>query len=242
MTLRAVIFDLEGTLLRRRPGSPLERTIEGLRRAHAVLSAAGLPLPDLRTTVGLVHRELTGASAGLAFGNFRESSVPGLVRGFLGRAFPGAPPSAVEEALRAWYGPLAESAVPAPGAPEALAAAASLGLRRAAAGNSPWGSAFLRLDLDRAGLADGWDAVVGSADVGYRKPNLFLLRKALELLGVEGAEAVHVGDDPREDVEAPQELGMMAVVVAPPGSVPRADRTVASLFELPALLREMAGT
>jgi FMN phosphatase YigB (HAD superfamily) len=241
LLLRAAIFDIEGTLLRRRPGSALERTVEGLRRAHAVLAAAGLPLPDLRTTFSLVHRELSNAAAGLAFGNFRENSIPALVRSFLKKAFPDAPPEAVEAALREWYGPVAAAAVPVPGAREALEAAAAAGWKRGAAGNSPWGSAFVLRDLEFAGLAESVDSLVCSADVGYRKPNLFLLQKALADLGVEGREAVHLGDDPREDVEAPQELGMLAVVIAPPGSVPRADRTIGSLFEVPALLRELAG-
>ena len=241
MAVRAVIFDVDGTLVRKLPGSPFQPLAEGLRRAHSVLAVAGVPLPDLRTTFALVHRELSNASAGLVFGNYRESSIPALVRAFIGKAFPSAPPEAVETALRAWHAPTAESAVAAPGAAEALAGAAGLGLRIAAAGNSRWGSDFVRSELKRAGLDQWIGAIAYSADVGFRKPNLFVLKRALELLGVDGSEAVHVGDDPREDVEAPQELGMTAVVIAPAGSVPRADRTIASLEELQGILEELTG-
>ena len=74
--------------------------------------------------------------------------------------------------------------------------------------------------------------------MGYRKPNLFLLAETLKRLGTDGRETVHVGDDPAEDVEAPQELGMRAVVIGPPASVPRADATIPSLDGLAGLLGE----
>jgi FMN phosphatase YigB (HAD superfamily) len=238
MTVRAVIFDIEGTLIRRDGGTPTERTMEGLRRAYDVLVEGGLPLPDFRTTFSMVHREVGNVSAGLVYGNFREMSIPGMVKRFLKRAFPEVSSSRIDAALEAWYAPMADSARVTPGAREALEGATALGLAVAGAGNTPWGGSYLKRDLDRAGLSDLLSVVVGSADVGFRKPNLFLLSKTLEKLGVPGEETVHVGDDPREDLEAPQELDMRAVLVAPPGSAPRADRTIADLRQLEGVLRE----
>jgi HAD superfamily hydrolase (TIGR01509 family) len=241
MPLKAVIFDIEGTLLRREGAGPLEQNMDGLRRAHEVLTGGGIPLPDFRTTYGLVYRELSRSRAGLVYGNFREMSIPDLVRGFLGKAFPDAGDAVVDEALDAWYEPVARSARLVPGTSETLDRVKAMGLRAAAAGNTPWGSPYLRRDLERLGIADRFEALVGSADVGYRKPNLFLLTETLERLGIDGTETVHVGDDPAEDVEAPQELGMRAVVIGPPGSVDRADATVPSLEGLPGLLEEWMG-
>ncbi|MHC4600061.1 MAG: HAD family hydrolase [Planctomycetota bacterium] len=236
MALKAVIFDIEGTLLRREGAGPLEKDMEGLRRAHEVLTEGGVPLPDFRTTYAMVYRELSRSRAGLVYGNFREMSIPDLVRGFLEKAFPDAGDALVEGALEAWYEPVARSARLVPGASEALEAVRSLGLRAAGAGNTPWGSPYLRKDLERLGIADRFEALVGSADVGYRKPNLFLLAETLRRLGADGEETVHVGDDPAEDVEAPQELGMRAVVIGPPGSVDRADATIPTLEGLAGVL------
>jgi FMN phosphatase YigB (HAD superfamily) len=97
---------------------------------------------------------------------------------------------------------VARSARLIPGAEKALDGAGGLGLKIGGAGNTPWGSAYLRADLESLGIAEPFETIVGSADVGYRKPNLFLLKKTLENLDVKGSEAVHVGDDPKEDVEA----------------------------------------
>ncbi|MHC5036328.1 MAG: HAD family hydrolase [Planctomycetota bacterium] len=241
MALNAVIFDIHGTLIHSEGGTLQERTMEGLRGAHRVLSEGGVPLPDFRTTFSMVYHEMSRASAGLVFGNFREMSIPKMVKEFIQKAFPDVKTELVEDALSAWYEPIASCARPAPGAGEALKGVRRLGLKTGGAGNTPWGGKFLRKDLERAGLLEGLDALIGSADVGYRKPNLYLLTEVLKRLGVRGEDTLHVGDDPREDVEAPQELNMRAVLIAPPGSVPRADATIPSLFALEELLREWKG-
>ncbi|GEM_PF-2600594 len=237
---QAVLFDTEGTLFRRTGGSALEKDLEGFRRAHRILTESGLPLPDLRTAFGLVHQQLSRARAGLAYGNFREISIPALVHAFVAKAFPDAPEDPVEKALEAWYEPHAASVRALPGAREALLAARDRGWKIAASGNTAWGSRYLERDLEHAGLSDLPDAVLGSADAGYRKPNLLLFQQALDRLETPGTKTLHVGDDPKEDLEAPQEMGMTAVLVAPPGSAPRADHTVSCLAELPALLAELA--
>lgn len=53
--------------------------------------------------------------------------------------------------------------------------------------------------LERAGLADRFDAVVVSVDVGYRKPHPRAFEAAADRLGVDVAELIHVGDDPDAD-------------------------------------------
>lgn len=232
----ALIFDLDGTLILRDARSPLERLMEGLRDAHRIFIDAGVPLPDFRTTFAMVHQELTRRAAGLAYGNFREAAIPDLVSGFIRKAFPDLPDAVLVSALDAWYAPMATSARPAPGAVETLSVFKGRGIRLGAAGNSPWGSRYARQDLERAGLSGFFDVVLCSADVGFRKPNLFLISETLRRLNVPADRAWHVGDDPREDVEAPQELGLLAVVLAPPGTVPRADQTVCALSELPGLI------
>lgn len=72
-----------------------------------------------------------------------------------------------------------------------------------------------RSKLRALGLADSFDAVVFSdeLDSQHRKPHPAAFLRALDLLGVEAADAVHVGDRPAKDVVGPQSLGMRSVRV-----------------------------
>jgi putative hydrolase of the HAD superfamily len=80
---------------------------------------------------------------------------------------------------------------PLPGAVEALVLLRSAGLALACVSN--W-DVSLGAQLDRAGVADLFAAVVSSADAGAAKPDPAVFRLALERLGVEPARALHVGD------------------------------------------------
>jgi haloacid dehalogenase-like hydrolase len=84
---------------------------------------------------------------------------------------------------------------------------ASVGRRRArpAAGGSGQGRGSL---LDRARWSAGWP--VTSLDVGFWKPHAAKFEHALELLGVDAAQAVMVGDSPTKDVAPAKKLGVRA--------------------------------
>ncbi|MGH8888234.1 MAG: HAD family hydrolase, partial [Acidothermaceae bacterium] len=72
-----------------------------------------------------------------------------------------------------------------------------------------------RAKLRALGLADSFDAVIFSDELGrqYRKPHPAPFLRALDLFGVDAAEAVHVGDRPTKDVVGPESVGMRAVRV-----------------------------
>lgn len=78
---------------------------------------------------------------------------------------------------------------------------------------------------DRALLADLFDDVVISAEVGLHKPQPEIFQLACERLGVAPSEAVFV-DDLRENVEGAEAVGMIGVLHRDP------DETVATLEEL----------
>jgi putative hydrolase of the HAD superfamily len=96
--------------------------------------------------------------------------------------------------------------------------------------------------LARVGLAASVDAIVTSAEVGARKPDVAIFERALELAGVPAAEAIHVGDNPAEDVVGARAAGIEPVLIRRdgPGGVSEADaaqtaervRTITSLIEL----------
>ncbi|MGH2459467.1 MAG: HAD-IA family hydrolase [Chloroflexota bacterium] len=62
-------------------------------------------------------------------------------------------------------------------------------------------------------LADGFDLILTSARVGYRKPRPEIFRFALELAGVEPGRALYVGDDPVCDRDGARAVGMPCLLV-----------------------------
>jgi putative hydrolase of the HAD superfamily len=90
--------------------------------------------------------------------------------------------------------------------------------------------------LRGAGLLEHVDAVVTSAEVGEAKPGRAIFDHALELVGAQPGEAVHVGDSLENDVAGARAAGIRPVLVARDGSPPAGVETIRSLVELPALL------
>jgi putative hydrolase of the HAD superfamily len=72
----------------------------------------------------------------------------------------------------------------------------------------PW---LLHRDLAEAGVAERVDVAVFSSEVGRRKPDPAIFRRALEALGVEPSAALFVGDRLYEDVRGANEVGMQTV-------------------------------
>ncbi len=95
--------------------------------------------------------------------------------------------------------------------------------------------------FDDTGVADLFEAVIISAEVGLRKPNPQIYRRMLEMLRLDGREVLFVGDTPREDVAGPQQAGMQTAWIskgaaAVPEGIPQPHFTIGDLAELPAIL------
>jgi putative hydrolase of the HAD superfamily len=91
------------------------------------------------------------------------------------------------------------------------------------------------------GVAPLFEAVIISAEVGLRKPNPQIYRQILEMLRLDAAEVLFVGDTPREDVAGPQHVGMRTAWISKgaagmPEGIPQPDFTIRDLSELPAIL------
>jgi len=91
--------------------------------------------------------------------------------------------------------------------------------------------------LAELGLAPLLRGAVTSAEVGARKPDPRIFRRALELAGgVAPAQAVHVGDQPEEDVVGARAAGIEPVLIARAGVAPQAQapvvRDLGELIEL----------
>jgi putative hydrolase of the HAD superfamily len=90
--------------------------------------------------------------------------------------------------------------------------------------------------LGPTGLLDHVDGVVTSAHVGAAKPEPAVFHRALELAGVDGADALHVGDSLDTDVAGARAAGIRAVLVQRAGEPPAGVQSIRALTELPALL------
>jgi putative hydrolase of the HAD superfamily len=109
---------------------------------------------------------------------------------------------------------------PEPRMVDAVRTARAAGIRTGLLSNS-WSTNH----YDRSLLAELFDDVVISAEVGLYKPQPEIFQLACERLGVEPPAAVFV-DDLRENVEGAEAIGMIGVLHRDP------DETVAKLEEL----------
>jgi putative hydrolase of the HAD superfamily len=80
------------------------------------------------------------------------------------------------------------------------------------------------------------DAVVSSGRHGKTKPHPTIFRAALELLEVEAAEAVMVGDSVDDDVDGARAVGMLALLIDRDDRYPDAGEKLTDLRALPAAL------
>ena len=99
----------------------------------------------------------------------------------------------------------------------------------------------VELALTRHGIRDRFEAVVVSADLGWRKPRPEIFAETFRRMGVGPTDAIFVGDTPEVDVLGAQAVGMPVIWIdhgtkaLPPGAPPPT-HTVSSLVEAGRLL------
>jgi putative hydrolase of the HAD superfamily len=73
-------------------------------------------------------------------------------------------------------------------------------------------SAYARGELHRVGLLGYFDPIVVSGDHGYRKPDRRLFQSALDGMGVPAGNSLYVGNDMHRDIYGAREAGMRTVM------------------------------
>jgi len=190
MTFRAVLIDLDGTLVDSVP--------DLARAANAMRVEFGLsPLREdvIATFVGkgienLVHRALSGSMDGRA----EQARFPEALQAF----------------RHAYHVVNGEKARIFEGVVEGLQAMKAQGLRIAVVTNKP--AEFTAPLLERIGLRAYFDAVVSGDSVARKKPDPDPMLHACALLGVQPAEAVVVGDS-MNDASAAKAAGCRVLLV-----------------------------
>lgn len=217
--IRAVAFDLDGTLVDSAPD----------------LAAAANAMLDM-----LGHRELAEARIAATIGDGIDALVERTLRESLG-AEPDASELATARALmRDLYAQrLFVASTIYPGVAEGLAALAARGLPLACITNKH--SRFTQPLLAQSGLAKSLDLVLCADAIGQRKPAPFLLQEAGRRLGIEPKELLYVGDSAL-DVAAARAAGCPVALVSygyNKGRAPEeagADALIASVASLPGML------
>ncbi|MCJ7556818.1 MAG: HAD-IA family hydrolase [Gammaproteobacteria bacterium] len=102
-------------------------------------------------------------------------------------------------------------------------------------------------DLGRVGLDKFFIATVQAREVGVPKPQQKIFDVAVEKAGVPQARILHVGDDPRIDVEGAREAGMQTAWVnrkaeSWPADITPPDMVVCDLQDLSLRLGRMPGS
>ncbi|MEM4246085.1 MAG: HAD family hydrolase [Candidatus Bathyarchaeia archaeon] len=112
-------------------------------------------------------------------------------------------------------------------------------------------SAAVKGSLKKTGLYDLFDHIIVSCEVGWRKPHPRIFNSYLRRARVKASESVFVGDDPRRDIGGARNAGMRTILLAA-GITPtedyyypeeaevnfiKPDMEVRSLTELPRALK-----
>lgn len=102
-------------------------------------------------------------------------------------------------------------------------------------------SPFQEKNIKALGIASLVSTILVSEAMGMSKPDWAIFQAALQRLGVEPSEAVFVGDSPRSDIEGAQKAGMKAVwkYSAYWKTCEFADATCTDLIALPEIIRRL---
>lgn len=228
--IRAVCFDLDGTLLR-------DDHVDDVVRRTATETSARLGLDPgfVEDAVAALLHYWFGVGESPLLSTLPTDALPVDVWAAVLRAHG----SADAEAAASTYGRQVELEARAARlydeSLEVLDAVRRRGLLTAIITNGP--SGLQRGKLATVGL-EGFDAVVVSGEVGHRKPEREIFAHTLSALGVPATSAVHVGDNQVADVEGALAAGLRAIWINRTGAVAASDphHVVTDLREVLALI------
>jgi FMN phosphatase YigB (HAD superfamily) len=206
--VRAVLFDLDGTLLDLDLEAFLQRYFVALEHAAAPLSAHVASDTDVMSGLHAATRRMMTAHPGRTNRDVFYQEFAQLTGIDLGEHW-----SVFEEFYRDVFPTLADSARPAPGGRLAVTTALDLGLRVAIATNPIFPLAAIEHRIAWADLGDVPVHVVTSYEtMTATKPHPEYFRQTARLLGVEPRDCLMVGDDAVLDMPA-ADIGMRTFYV-----------------------------
>ncbi len=236
--LKAVTFDLWGTLMLESESGTRRTRIERIRRMEEAFREERMAVePEaIDRAYDAVGRRLTELWATL-----RDIGAPeqvDLMLDMLQVLAPPRPEALMARLVDAYTLPIL-SDLPAPldGAPEVLAELRARGVRTAVicnTGRTP--GKVLRIILQRLGMGTCLQLQTYSDEMCLRKPRPELFEQTLAGLGVQPHEGLHVGDTLASDVAGAKGVGMRAVHLCHPRGADKNPGDGETIFSMPELL------
>ena len=237
--IRAVTVDFWGTLVFEGPSADDRYRQRRLADFQTILGAAGL---SVATRDLLRGYEVSGRELGWVWSQNRDVPVARHVTSLLEGAEAGLSARVAHGTLDALIEAYARPALLVPpradeGAAEGLLRLAARGIVLAVVSNTMrTPGVALRKILEGHGLLASFTHLTFSDEVGVRKPAAEIFRLTLDKLGIEAAEAVHVGDDAVLDVQGARNAGLRVIQVVAAGrsaATEAPDLVIGGLAELP---------
>jgi len=228
--MAVVLFDFFGTLVHYEPS----RTTQGYAHTHGVLAELGTDL----TYVDFLTRwdDLAARFEAASDKDDHEFSMIELGTEFL-RVELGRPPSVdeVDRVVASYLHEWNQGVHPIDGVPTLLRSLAEH--HRLALVTNTHSPTLVPNHLSAMGIADCFETVITSVEVGWRKPHRAIYDATLAALQVDPVDCTFVGDTRKPDYIGPRSMGMQAYLIDPGGrqSVP-ADHRIDSVLHLPARL------
>jgi len=243
--IKAVTFDLGDTLIDYGPMDYMPMMHYGVRCAYEYLEALGdVALPP----AGRFSRRICRAVRHTWYRGkllLEDRNVETAMARALARMGITLDDQRGREFVRRFFAALARLNRPASGAAEVLPQLAARGLLLVIISNTvlpPW---LLDESLEEVGLLGFFPQRFYSCDLGCKKPGRRIFAKAVQALGVQPGEAMHVGDRYLTDVWGAHRAGLRTCLKIGHRSYPlppvRPDFRIRRLTELPAIIDRLTG-
>lgn len=246
-TLKAVTFDLGGTLVEYENVPWEELEVAGWRGIHDHLAAgcryAGTPDDFTAAMWGASGRLWERAIQTYQSASLRDAYVEGSRA--LGLAL--SDPDDFEALAERFHAATLELVSVYEDSLATLAALKQRGVKLALISNTLWPGRLHTKDLQRFGLDGLFDVLTYSSEHPHTKPHASIFLDTLRQLGDIAPEAAaHVGDRIVDDVQGAQRAGIKGILKAHPRRVPvegiEPDARIQTLSELPGVLDQLFGS
>ena len=232
--IRAVLFDIDDTLLDFDPEATRHAFRAGAERTYSYLKSRDLPVPTFEKFLK-THCSLAWRMKWIARLTGKEQSVRHVLKRLCLKLRLQRDEVSLSRLGWLWYEPLVECSRIAPDVIPTLTRLRDAGVKLAIVCNTPLQGDVIDKHLEIEGLLDFFPVRIYSSDVGYRKPDARIFRAALHELSVPGGESLYVGDIPKTDMAGARRAGLRTVL-RHPSSVPieceDADHIIRNLSDL----------
>lgn len=244
--IEAVTFDLWDTLIQEKPGGSSRVAKVRMERIANTLETFGQPhtLEEIESayieTGGFLYR-VWNQSEDVSVRDqvvFMLGSIDQKLPSMLGAG-------AVAEIEEAYsVSMLDHRPVLLPGAKEALREVQDRGVRMGLisnTGRTP--GTVLRTIMEDLGILQCFGVTTFSNEILARKPAAAIFNASLEGLGAHASSTLHIGDDPRADIDGAKDVGMRAIQIRSDGfdDNDRADACVDSLDDMVGAIDSIRG-